>query len=516
MKTVNKFITALAVIAVLAALSCVPEAEITEPNYKEIFAEYNEQVGGAVVDRPTISGTLVIGAATPDQKELEISFPQDADVLRESNADIDAALKKFLSFHTYTDSLATAFNTLSVVSPEAIPYKFVKRGAGLNQQVITISFDTIPIAQIFVAKFNENYTCGNGHKVNLDFPNTKSKDAVYGDFYVEVFTTGGSPAPTVPYYGFEHPGPRNWSIYVSGLTGGTFSTPSPQDVLAGGASISFYGGTPAEKEAERKEILSAWVSKFELQKWDGTAWTKDAGGVFSYRDATTIPTGSGTFHLVYTPADKTAYRIAMNGTENLTTEKEYYGMKQKVAVSGSGLMGTASYYRDVVYGGAGFWYNDTSLDVQSSTPVISGYVNADYNGKNVVVALRFAPITVGGVDQYPKELPLETFNKNFKIVFSRSDQYVVGNLTSINDLVFVKVNKVTYGTSAYNPGNKDEIVLELDPSYQYRGGGTKYLLIAPGFKYSSDQIVFGNYDDNWNWELDGVKYWEAYTLPVNF
>lgn len=525
MKTFIK-ITAIAVITVLAMLSCVPDVGITERDLKEVYANYNpDQIGVTTTNLvPSISGTPTVGGGDlADQKELTVNFPVGADVLLKSDSEMQAALEKFLSFHTYIDSSDP--NTGSIVSSDKITtYKFVKREAAVNQTKIIISLDTVPNVLHFVAKFNESYTYGGGYKINFD-TNNDSKEPIYGDHYVQVNTTGGSSSAPGAFVRFGHKG---WSITV-GTCYTLLTGPNQIQAVTGVVDTWFSYMTAAAIETEIKTILESWIPKFELQRWDGKAWAKDDGATFRYLDSTTTPPAPVTpgkgLYAVFTTADLVGFRIIMNGTKDLTTEKEYYGQKQKIAVAGHNM--TRGYYYDKVAGRPGFYFNPTERVTQTVSPIdwTKSSVTSDSNGKNVVLDLVFKPVTVSPspTEYWLKEISLEEFNKNVKFIYSPNYTKTyslpittIGQVKNAKDLVFIGVKSVTYGTSPYTLNtNVDHIKIELDPNYQYDAYTEKSVLVAPGFKYTSDKIIFGDYD-NWDFEIDGVKYWEVYDIKVKF
>jgi hypothetical protein len=137
MKTAMK-ITAIAVITVLVALSCVPEVDYTRRDY----SEYKDQFDAKYTDNqqyPAVTGTFAIGVIASlkqsnepladNVREIKIIFPEDADVLKVSNDKIVAEIEKFLNFYTYTNPTpaADAFWTPSELRKIDVAKTFVSR-----------------------------------------------------------------------------------------------------------------------------------------------------------------------------------------------------------------------------------------------------------------------------------------------------------------------------------------------------------------------------------------------------
>jgi len=131
MKTAIK-ITALAVVTVLVVLSCAPELTLTEPDWatrnEQYKAEYTNS-GRFTSMNVTITApslTYSTSAVSDQQKEIYLSFPTDADVLKAS--DIGAELKTFLTFHTYSNPTTGTGYVASIIADEAtgLPYSYIE------------------------------------------------------------------------------------------------------------------------------------------------------------------------------------------------------------------------------------------------------------------------------------------------------------------------------------------------------------------------------------------------------
>jgi hypothetical protein len=579
MKISIKTFAAIAVITAFALFACAdPEIETPSRSISDAYANYNpaQLGGGTTVTFPTITyangGTSLVINATPaaeSDRDLLITFPAQADVLRQSNANMENALQKFLSFNFFTTPDLTGTvgigEYFSKVEGTAATYTFVSR-EGLNGRIIRIRLDTIPTST-FVAVFNENYTYGGGYKVNL-ISNTNSKTPVYGNGYqqIDISTTTTT---TLTQKTFVKGGHQGWSITVGDIDKSFNLLPGNQNLplsatitkvafpaftLNATSYLTNVNPAPADPQAKRKELLDEFKDKFSLEKFgpDSKNWVPATEGEIKYFNAAEIAASAATidglgsegYYAVFTPADLTAYRIAVNGAANLETKDAYYGQKQKINVITTTT--TGGYFHDKVYSEAGFWYDTVKHDYIHLPPIASTEVTSDGDGLNVVVKLVFTSITPtgGGMGIYlNSDITTETFKKYFKIV---GDAGNVSNSATANPGTAgaaggngnkgQTANTVTFtGTKAYLVGIKDvkigtssdedtnilnEIVITLDPSYRLQTGAGNVKNFAIGglheFQlYKDNNITFSD-PANFYTEFEGVKYWNIITSAANF
>lgn len=536
MKMQIKF-AAIAVITAIALFACVPEVEITGRDAKEVYAQYSPaQLGNTTVNAPSIlspSFTFPLSDA-PAAKELVIRFPVQADVLRKSNSQIEGALKKFLTFHIYTTSATLKPGDTSALDAAPITdYEFVSRAAGLDTTDITIRLKTVP-AKNFVARFNQKYTHSNGYKYDFN-TSMASSSPIYGDIFQQIFVTGIGVDNTGvgAFIKSEH---RGWVLTVGNITNGALplaagATQVPVRVFTDDIGFGNSGTDPTELATARKALLDelAGKAKFEVQKWDGSNWVKDAAEI-KYLDATTtpVPPGVDGYYALITPVDLTPYRIAATSAANLVTNNVYFGQKQKVSVQSSVLPTAATYYRNTVAGNPGYWYDNTKRFELDFDDYYDGYeVTSDKNGLNVVLKIWVNPIQAGSYtlgtetltltdDVWLKDtIDLAAFKKNFKIVGANLAPNIT-NMTSIETqrtLFFVEIKDVKTG-SRTTADKRDELIITLDPSYKYNASSTLYssrknIIIGSldSQLYANDKFTFGDHT-NWTYAIDGVTYWK--------
>jgi hypothetical protein len=127
----------------------------------------------------------------------------------------------------------------------------------------------------------------------------------------------------------------------------------------------------------------------------------------------------------------------------------------------------------------------------------------DQNGQNVVLRLEIGPnsITKDGVNTryYAKQLDLETFKKNFKILYSKgSNSSAAAIISGASDVVEINIVNVEFkqektGSDKFDTSDPkvaysgyNVIYVTLDPNYKYNNANnrTKYVLAGNGFAYN--------------------------------
>jgi hypothetical protein len=161
MKTAIKLI-ALALVAVFAVVSCAPELELSSRNWTERTANQDTTKFSIGASLPLVStNNLVVPFNNPGDREVVITFPAAADVLRQSNTNIAARMMEFANFHVYTQATADAPGILG----EAQPYSFIRRAASGGNVAITVRLNASPSAHLVFVVDADKYTFANGRKV---------------------------------------------------------------------------------------------------------------------------------------------------------------------------------------------------------------------------------------------------------------------------------------------------------------------------------------------------------------
>ncbi|GBU26950.1 hypothetical protein R84B8_00466 [Treponema sp. R8-4-B8] len=518
MKTTIK-ITALTAIIVLAMLACTPEVELTQRDFTEIRDAKNPKYDNVNTSNhiPVLSANTITYKAPPDtpteaQREIKITFPVEADIL--SRDITTAALKEFISMYTFTNG-TSSYTEVSTKESD-VDFEFVSR----HLKDVTIRLTAVP-DKTFVIKIDATkYTFANGIKLDTNDDGIAG-EAVYDDVYSAVTPSGG--------VNNKFTGPEiNISLDIIAKTTSTNTVTTiltEQDICIATLDLGSYSS--ADLKSQQKAVIEALMSKIKLQKYDAASKTwVDMGSVKSV-DSDTTSDADGDWYLAVsvTPQDGDIYRAYAIGMKNLTTAENFLDIKQKIAVTGST---NASYKNYMVTSDPIMFYN-SNRQLQTNSPVDYCNVSSDADGRNVKLEIYFKRIdvTTGTLpnttttEHWLSALDTATFNKNVKLAYNYSNPNSnINNLTSstkLDNFVFLPIKDVSYDSR--NPNNLDpapginRITITLDPFYQISKdkNRTINLLLAPGFKYNNDLIIFGNLTTTGlNIFIDGVNCWRAY------
>jgi len=538
MKTAIK-ITAVAVITVLAALSCAPEVEVTSRDYTEYkeakSAEYTNNQG-AVTLIPTIealgnfggSPGLVYnktsGGATPQgeqSREILISFPENADVLKETNANIATKLKEFINFYTYTNPITI----VTVYTPStlggALAYEFVKR----VDESITIRLASVPNQYTVVYKIDASkYTCyGQLLDINADGKAGEVYDDVYGE--LPILNDDATTPNNYPSYHDFVPPVTTLYLNIHGTTGGSFKVGDTKYI-----SLTTLTAIDSDTGAQERKILSDILPNIEFQKYNKTtkAWVKD-GTVALYDTTITVPPIWGfsfnTLYVAITPEDLGIYRVKATGTANLTSKDNIGAGPAKIKVNSDFFYNTVYSEPVILYDEQRSWKNNA---VTSENPFSNFVVTSDANRKNIVIEadlISFLDL-VTSLSVYPEVLTKEKFIESVKLVYNGDSIDQTMNpikygtpLDGYTNLIELKIADVKYTSSKKtDPGNDkiNFITITLDPSYQINKSRVVSLLLSPDFKYTGGHITVGENSDVNSSIYNGTFFWRSYGQLPNF
>jgi fibronectin type 3 domain-containing protein len=473
----------LAAILALAALSCAPEVQLSSRDWAEATADKNaalESIGNDDLMKPVFNFRY---SSTSISQEVSITFPNQADVLRENNANIGNKMKEFIKFYSYTKGGAA--NTADSLGRE-YDYSFVSRiPGGKDTTIIKVNIGSLSYSDSVVAKvFASTYTFAKGKKLGSD------GDTQTGTEYHDVYQTLQSGTQTGV---FSSPYKR-WSIDIHFNPHFSSGANSAFDY----ASVVTVNGI--YDDGIRNTVLAdlAASGKFKLKQFNGSAW-QDVGTPPPSYDRTT-----GEIQLYFVPEDLKTYRVEVSGLENLTVGS-YYGVTQRMRVSVNN--DTPVFHRKTVATNT-YTYkaNIGSRRLLEGQDLINGSVlkTVDTGNKDVIVQVDFKYITISGSGgYYPGRMDLAEFKKNVKIftVLGGSFPANMNGVVNAKNLYFLDIKNVDY-TGYY-------ITIELDSEYEFSALGELGFLIAPGFNYGTPAIIPGNYS-NWQYEIDGVRYFDYY------
>jgi hypothetical protein len=512
MKTAIK-ITAIAVITVLAALSCSDGVDLTTRDYSERNdsnkADYTNSPGTDLGYAPVISAPNLIyssSATAEENKEIYITFPKGADIFKETNDAMTDKLKEFLNFYSYTNpATEPAVYTPSAMSG-TLGYIFIRR---VDNQ-ITVKLDTVPNSKYFVGKIDAAHYKVFGEV--LDFNGDGKGGESYDDLYYTLTVTGG--AEMMSYTDiFLRP---EWTInfYLSAGDGGFFTNTATSTYIT-----LIDTESSGANNAQLRKIVTDLTEKIEFQKYNQTtkSWAKD-GTVSPYEYTGTIPSGypvsfiTDRLFVNITPDDLGIYRVKASDAANLTS-KDNYGVKPaKIKINGN-------YLNNTIYAGPVSYYNNDIRQWETDNPVTEVMLNSDSSRKNVVLDVYFDSIidskasTSGEV--WLEQLAIDKFNESFKLVYqidNPGDIIDAGADFSQTNLIELKVTDVKYSASKQKNAtntNNNCITITLDPGYKIDGGRAISLLLSPNFKYTGGHVTFGN-PEVANTYYNGIFFWRSY------
>ncbi|MDR0455603.1 MAG: hypothetical protein LBH20_02835 [Treponema sp.] len=483
-----RVILLLAAIVVLAALSCAPEVELSKRDWKEVTA-----------DKDATKLSINMRSKEPgfsddinSDNEVTITLPNDADVLRESNANIAQKMSDSIKFYAYTKGVAsTDADSLGA----GYTYSFVSRKPGALTTAITVKINIVSgslVARVLATK----YTFAGGKQLGA------AGDTKAGTEYYDVYKTirkSSEPGD------FLHPY-KSWTLDIV-----TFS---PTITAGSHEAIVATSNVPTTM---KDTIMGSLVSKlsFKVKKFNGSSWQDVSGANFTYNN-------TGDIRVTFTPEDLQTYRVEVGGVENLTVGT-WYGVTQRMRVTDhSG--DTVFTDKTAVSNAWTYIATDTSRILRTAslttTPLTRGLSleRADKGNKNVVLKLSFNNINVSGTFYYPSIMSLSDFNKNFKIFVYTGASPAPNTMAQVagksNEILFLDIKKIEY-TGVDN----DNVILELNSDYRIDTMTQSFgFLVAPGVEYkspySNSKVILGNYN-NWEYEINGVRYFDYYgSLPI--
>jgi len=367
MKTILK-IAALAAITALAVISCGPP-DLPQA-HNGYWDQYNDQFDATkytittLGNIPTVSDyTLNAYADTwTDGKEdntVTITFPDKADVLKKDA--LTTADLNFISFYTYNansakaaaDAATTAAPNTAATSLNALPgWSFDRRNG--NDIIVKLPALTVASSNIVYKLDGSLYTYSNGLKIDKD-GNGITGEKGYDDDFIPLPVTGItiSTPPVLP----ENKG---WVVTLKDLSlafpAGSTDTTTAADLELADTTFSSGEITVADFES----ILNKLAAGFKVESFSVSSgnWSNSASG--SLDDTTTT---SRIIAKGFQASHNKAYRVVFEkGSISLETDKEFYGLKQRIVITNSAgeeISGNAKIKKPRIEGVAGIYINKT-------------------------------------------------------------------------------------------------------------------------------------------------------------
>jgi hypothetical protein len=512
MKIIVKII-ALVAITAFAVLSCGPEASLSGVDWKTVNTGYDPTKNSKEIEHTpfTVDPTSSLGTGESAKNEVVLEFHPAADMLKLKLTETEAALREFLTFHTFAEAAAPQDGKADELGPE-LTYTYVNR----TGDTFTLKLETTFNANSsnVVAKIDgTKYTFMNGNK--MDRANRgKAGEALYDDFYADISVAGINSSSD-----FFPPGNKEWSFTLNTMLSPPSTDKDNESLLATLVLLDFGTGT----ERVTTDALKALIAG-ELK--NGLKVEEFVNGEWNNTGATITVNSTGFIEANITYKDCVPIRVAWEGDAPFITADNYFGVKQWVSILGAntdGLAASVVYQTKKVYGTPGMWYSDKGLSgsganirFRSIEPGISVYAS-DANNQSVI--LQVGPIpsrTDGGTTYWLKEITdAQLFQDNFKIAYYDEDIEGVNiddgegivdtdptgkEFFTNSGMVFIPIEKFEFvkipASDNTNLEGLNGIRITLDPQYRIDRDKTKYFYISPVIRLSDDKVTFGS-PENW-------------------
>jgi hypothetical protein len=470
-------IITLAVITALGAVSCSPpDLDITDYDWKKAN-ERNDPSKSDNVGSTFFNTTNITGDADADKPEITIAFPAQSDFLRSAN--VEAGLKEFLSVYNFAALAADPNGNDGKASTLSDPLDYTLESAAGAAVTIKVNKSYTGVYSDLILKIDSTkYKHSGGFLMDKD-GDGKAGEAGYDDVYLTKSVTGSDNA--LKSWSFNAPGNKSWSISLSTFSTsftftGTNTTSENASFNAATLNLSGITASPAtvNGKAIYKAVADLVVGSIKIEKLVNGVWT-DEGAAAVYDPDTSVN------YISFKDFKATlgaSYRVTYNGSANIETTAEYYGVKQRLYVSGavpntnSAPYNTAKarYALTKVSGTASTVSNATAASITSVVPF-----SKDANSKNVVLEVKvpFVGNPAVGLDSALIN-DLAKFKESFKIVRSASSISDIYTLWSSSGLTYIDITKVEGIANPVVPGSTttaiDTLRITLDPSASFNVG----------------------------------------------
>ena len=463
-------IITLAVITALGAVSCSPpDLDITDYDWKKA----NERNDPSKSDSGDITFyfTVIDSSTDADANNplVTITFPDQSDFLRSAN--VEAGLKEFLSVYNFEALAADANGTAGKTNKlsDALDYTLESAAGAVVTIKVNKSYTGI-YSDLIIKIDSTKYKHSGGFLMDRD-RDGKAGEAGYDDVYRTKSVTGSDNA--LKYGNFFAPLNKGWYISLSTFpTGFTFTgtNTTSENASFSAATLTLFSNdnnspipsTLSNDKAIYKAVADLVVGSIKIEKLVNGVWT-DEGAAAVYEPDTSVTTIRFKDFKATLGA---SYRITYNGSANLATADDYYGVKQRLYVSGTPSYSTlkARYALTKVSGDAMTVSNAATAGITSVVPF-----SKDANSKNVVLEVKvpFVGTPAVGLDSALIN-DLAKFKESFKIVRSASQLSDISTLWWSNGLTYINITKVEGIENPVAPGSTttaiDTLRITLDPS----------------------------------------------------
>lgn len=302
---------------------------------------------------------------------------------------------------------------------------------------------------------------------------------------------------------------------------------------------SYAGNTEAANEnrarvlaqqAAYEEVVKIFAPYFKIERFENGNWVTHTGGTFNDTRPLGLNDGNapsapsvdynnyvkslGFKRIIATPTftNGTAYRVVceIDDLNKLQTEKEYYGVKQRIKIiSGSDEITMRNSRKKLVTAPVYYYNTDSVLApvIQAASFSSSELIFHDSNMGNLIFKIEFnsqitvppvAPATITDY-YYLKDYTndMTTFMDNFKIFVTSAANTT--NIVTATDVKEIAISDIKFSASESFPEDTatqkyhgiDTLEITLDPDYKFDGSSKIFFYIGPGIVYANSNAPGG-------------------------
>jgi len=601
-------------IAVMAAVSCSPSVEVSDFDWDRANAPNNADKGSImVVDRekwPTIDfeeADIVTPAGVSSGTSyqnfvMRIDFETDSpinasqiDALRET--DIAEGLSKFLSFHTINRNLnpntVPSTGNIDPLSTTPNTYEFVRREGNVIYVKLTMgrlyNTDDNPRQSQIIAKIDgTTFTHSNGLLLDVDGNGTPGETG-YDDIYLVVKypLTANPDDVEAAHGGITYPGvtrniddpddPRggtlagsmDWKIVINALKDHGIQWSNVDFASRAAITDNISAGAIENVHSQlRGVVANDFKNSFQLQQ-------------YSFSESKWLPVGANSVaaasnNIVFnniTLEHLVPYRVVWIGGVNPEVAGTYYGVKQRLTITGGDLpkgapaegeAGYKKYVRSLAeINGPSYVFanprvatfvsqsiNPTQPTAPPGDPALppvtpkpeAKAISFDTQGRNVIIQLQLRARNGAGDNLIERINPndpldatrhglrqinngnLDDFKKSVKVLYRSGHKQVAvddpgtvdidesKDILLYDDVVEVDIINVQFRQESDEAKDKrefDTIWITLDPSYEKAADGEYSYLYINNGLGFTDGVTF--FGNPQNWENGFFQYYEYIT-----
>jgi hypothetical protein len=432
----KKFVPLAALVAALAVFytaSCSSPLEVTSPSGDlpkqaasfESGTQAAKNINGYYPDESTGITPSTLSVTGSVNGNVTVTFPAAVglDILNYDTAEaFERELKKVLFFYSLTEIASDSRKA----SPQSdIVYNVVERTSYDTVQ-LQLKIDNKTSSKIEACITGSAYTYRNGNTIDLD-GNGIPGEAGYDDWYQELGVIGGQKPGDAKEYISHNPQKGfdlafEWEIEGGSLRGSGSENNKIFPLELSSPKAKYLKITYNEGVNDTFNYKDAINKLVRIQKYDQVR--KEYVDITSGRGeiSRTVTTSAHFYRILLTGlAHKDNLRVLVNNEEGLTTNEEYYGVKQRFYADTDSH---AERKKKVVEKLKGYAEDEGFQNIESESffnATSKMFTNGE--GRNAVVVLDFSLAETDDQGLDPQSLsPQTTLNSAIKVGYKKKDE----------------------------------------------------------------------------------------------